>query len=93
MNKKFIKNVDWSIIICVLLLITIGCVALYSATSSTGHEELFKQLIWLAISIPIMMVFVFVDYELIMKIAPIIYLIMIVLLVRSFVYNSNKWSY
>ena len=81
MNKKILKNIEWSILICVFILITIGCVALYSATQSTEHDELFKQLIWLGISVPIVIAVISIDYELIIKSAPVGYGIMLVLLV------------
>lgn len=81
MSKKFFKNIEWSILICVSILIAIGCVSLYSATQSTEHEELFKQLIWLAVSIPIVIAVIIVDYELIIKAAPVGYVIMLFFLV------------
>ena len=64
LSKKIsLKDVEWSILICVIVLTAIGCVALYSATQSTGNDELVKQLIWLGISIPVMIAFVVIDYE------------------------------
>lgn len=81
MNKKILKNIEWSIPICVAILILIGCVALFSATQSTEHDELYKQLIWLGISIPIVIAIVVIDYELIIKAAPVGYGIMIILLI------------
>lgn len=81
MNKKILKNIEWPILICVIILITIGCVALYSATQSTEHDELFKQLMWLGISIPVLIAVITVDYELILKSAPVGYGIMLVMLV------------
>lgn len=80
-KKKIFKNIEWSVLICVIILITIGCIALYSATQSTEHDELIKQLIWLAISVPIVVAVTVVDYELIAKAAPVGYGIMLVLLV------------
>ena len=81
MLKKFLKNIEWSILVCVLILIAIGCIALYSSTQSTEFDELKKQLIWLAISIPIMVAIIAIDYELILKAVPIGYIIMFILLV------------
>lgn len=81
MGKKFFKNVEWSVLICVVILVAIGCVALYSATIGTEHDELIKQLIWLGISIPIVIAIVWIDYELILKAAPVAYGIMLILLV------------
>ena len=82
MNRKLsLKNIEWSILICVIVLIAIGCVALYSATLNTDFDELKKQLIWLGISIPVMIAFIAIDYELIIKASPVIYGIMLVSLV------------
>jgi len=81
LGKKFLKNIEWSILVCVVILTVIGCIALYSATQSTEHDELIKQLIWLGISIPIVVLVVSIDYELIIKSAPVIYVIMLILLV------------
>ena len=81
MKNKILKNIEWMILICVFILIAIGCVALYSATLNSESGELKKQLIWLCISIPIVLVIIFIDYEAIAKVSPIIYGIIIVLLI------------
>lgn len=75
------RNIEWIIITCVSILITIGLVALYSATINSDGEELKKQLIWLAISIPIMICIMYIDYEVLAKISPVGYSIMLVLLI------------
>lgn len=72
---------EWSILICVALLVVIGLVALYSATLGTGHEEFKKQVMWLAISIPFLVITMFLDYEILAKISPILYGISIILLI------------
>lgn len=81
MKKRILKNIEWGILICVILLITIGMIALYSATQETGGEELKKQIIWLIISIPIMILMICINYEVIAKISPIFYGIFLILLV------------
>jgi len=81
MKKRIFKNIEWGILICTMLLIIIGMVALYSATQSTEFEELKKQIMWLIISIPIMIIVILIDYELIAKVSPIFYGIFMVLLV------------
>jgi rod shape determining protein RodA len=81
MRKKIFKNIEWGILICVVLLIIIGLVALFSATQSSDYEELKKQIMWLCISIPFFIIAVLVDYETIAKVAPIFYGIFLVLLI------------
>lgn len=81
MKKRILKNIEWSILICTILLIAIGIIALFSATQGTEQEELKKQIIWLIISIPIVIFMVWIDYETIAKISPIFYGIFLILLV------------
>lgn len=81
MKKKLLKNIEWGILICTILLIIVGLIALFSATQSAGYEELKKQIIWLAISIPVMIVVILIDYETIAKVSPILYGIFFILLI------------
>lgn len=80
MKKRILKNIEWKILICTILLIIIGMVALYSATQETGQDELKKQIMWFIISIPIMILVICIDYEVISKISPIFYGIFLILL-------------
>lgn len=81
MKKKFLKNIEWGIFICCLILLAIGLVALYSATQESMHEEFKKQIIWATVSLPIVIFVIFMDYNLIAKVSPIFYGIFLVLLV------------
>jgi len=81
MKSKILKNIDWSIVFFVLVLITIGCVELFSVTGSSNYNELIKQLVWFAISIPIVCMIVSIDYSTIANASKILYGIMIVLLI------------
>lgn len=81
MRKKLSKNIEWSILICAVLLVVIGLFAIYSATLSSGQEEFRKQIIWLIVSIPLTIAVFFVDYAFMSKMSPILYGISIVLLI------------
>ena len=81
MNKRILKNIDWSILICVFILVTIGLVALYSATINDNLQEFKKQCMWIAISIPIMTAMLFIDYNMIARFSPYLYGLSIILLV------------
>ena len=80
MKKKMLKNVEWTVLICSILLVIIGCVALYSATIETTSQEFNKQIIWLIISIPIVIIVMVIDYEILAKLSPLLYGIILVLL-------------
>ena len=81
MKKRILKNIEWGILICTVLLIAVGIIALFSATHGTDQDELKKQIMWLFVSIPIVIFIVWIDYETIAKVAPVFYGIFIVLLI------------
>lgn len=81
MRKKMLKNTEWGIAICTVILLIIGLVALLSATQNSDYEELKKQIMWIVISIPVMLAIIFIDYEILSKISPFIYGLTIVLLI------------
>lgn len=81
MRKRELKNIEWGLVIVAIILSLIGLVALFSATQETENEEFYKQLIWLGISIVIMIIVMIVDYNAIVKISPIMYGVIVILLV------------
>ena len=81
MIKRELKNMEWGILIVAIILCVIGIVALFSATQETEYNEFIKQIIWLAISLVIMIGVMFIDYNLLVKISPILYGISIILLI------------
>lgn len=81
MNKKILKNINWTILICVILLLIIGLVSLYSASQNSDLEEFKKQSIWIAISLPIMVATILIDYNIFARFSYILYGILIVLLI------------
>ena len=81
MKKRILKNMEWWIVIWGIALSIIGLIALFSATSETNYNEFTKQIIWIAISIIAMVVTMFIDYNILVKISPILYGISIILLI------------
>jgi len=81
MNKKMLKNIEWGILICCLILLCIGFVALFSATNESESGEFRKQMLWAMISIPIMIIVIFIDYNFIAKISPVLYVFAIIALI------------
>ena len=73
MQKKMFKNFEWGILICTIILLAIGLVALFSATQNSDYDEFKKQIMWIGISIPVIVVVILVDYEILAKISPVIY--------------------
>ena len=81
MRKRELKNMEWGLLIVALILSAIGLVALFSATQETEYDEFKKQIIWLIVSIVAMVIVMCIDYEFLVKISPISYGIIIILLI------------
>lgn len=84
MKKRILKNMEWGILVCSVLLLVIGMVALFSATQNSNYEEFIKQGIWFIISIPIVIIVMMIDYQTIARFSPIFYGIFIILLIAVF---------
>ena len=81
MGKKLLKNTEWSILIVSILLTIIGLVALFSATQNAEHDEFKKQVQWVLISIPFLILASSIDYNVIVRFSTLAYIILIVLLI------------
>lgn len=81
MNKKKLKNTEWKILIYVTLLLIIGLIALYSASTSNEFVEFKKQIMWIAIGIPLLFFMMFIDYKILARFSLVFYIISIILLV------------
>ena len=83
MFKTLLKNTDYIILICVLILFAIGVVAIFSAGYNTevNKDEYIKQLIWFGASTIIMIIIWMLDYNMFDIGGYIIYGVSLVLLV------------
>lgn len=93
-RNKF-KSTEWSIIVCTIILITVGLFALYSASKSSDLEEFRKQVIWIIASIPVLIIIIKVDYNFLAKISIAFYIISIIVLfavlLTSAVNGATSW--
>lgn len=66
-NIKFLRQIDWLLLLSLLFLTAFGLAAIYSVALGRGLNEFGefqKQLLWLIIGLPAMIVFSYVDYRL-----------------------------
>ena len=95
MNKKELKSAEWSVLVCAILLISIGLFALYSASANVGQEYFKKQIIWVIVSIPLLIITMIIDYRTIAKISIGFYVILILLLIAvlltSVINGATSW--
>src|SRR5436309_12873571 len=79
--SRTISRLDLNLLTTALLIAAIGCLLVYSATYFGPEAPLFrKQVMWTLIGIALMILFIAIDYHLLMAIAPFLYALGIVLL-------------
>lgn len=81
MNIKRLKKVEWWIPICAIILCGISLIALFSASYDSSLDEFKKQAIWMGIGFILMIVVMFIDYKILVKISPILYGVAIIMLI------------
>ncbi len=81
MRNKLLKNTEWAVLIVSIILFIIGTVALFSATQTTELEEFKKQIRWFVVSIPFLILAMTIDYNIIVKFSPLLYVVSIGMLV------------
>lgn len=95
MNRKQLKKTEWSILICTIILILIGLFALYSASKASELEDLKKQVVWVIVGIPLLIITMLVDYKIISKFSMWFYIISIILLIAvlltSAINGATSW--
>jgi len=99
MIKRNWKNIEWSILICVVLLLAIGLFSLYSASTGqnaeTNLDAFKKQLLWIAISLPIFIALIMLDYEILARFAPYLYgatlLLLVLVLFTTPIDGAKRW--
>jgi rod shape determining protein RodA len=79
--QRTLSRLDLNLLTTALLIAAIGCLLVYSATYFGPDAPLFrKQVMWSMIGILLMIVFIAIDYHVLMEIAPVLYGVGIVLL-------------
>ena len=97
-REREYATLDLNFLGTALLIATIGMLAIYSATyfNDPGLAILKKQVLWVAIGLTLMTIFLVVDYHVFFDIAPLLYGIGCVLLVYLLVFgkltaNVKSW--
>ena len=98
LRDRVTPNVDLNFLGTAVVLAIIGCLLVYSATyySDPSLSTFKKQMLWVAIGIALMIAFMVVDYHALFDIAPVLYMIGIVLLVYLMIFgrltaNVRSW--
>ncbi|MEK6372653.1 MAG: rod shape-determining protein RodA [Acidobacteriota bacterium] len=90
-RTRNLSNVDLNFLGTALVIAAIGCMLIYSATYFSDPSLSFvrRQLLWMAIGIALMLVFLVIDYHVLFDVAPILYGIGLALLVYLAIFGRQ----
>ena len=85
--RSILKAIDWTVIVAILILMTIGVLFIYSSgITSTGDlvsREYIKQMMWAGTGILLLIITVFFDLKRLSDYLPTVYMLMLGLLVYT----------
>ena len=94
-NNIFL-GIDWTLVILYIVLVGFGWMNIYAASTTDENSEIFdfttrygKQLLWIILSIPLIILILFFNSKFYEKYASILYLISILALVGLFIFGKN----
>ena len=90
-TQKYLKNIDWLLVISIFLITIIGLVFVYSATNNMSHfMKLFsKQLISVFVGFCLLFLFSMIDYNSYYKLGKYLYIFAILLLLGVLVFGKT----
>ncbi len=80
--ERTLSRINLNLLITALIIAAVGCMLVYSATyASPDTASLFRrQIIWTGIGLLLLLLFIWIDYHVLMEIAPVLYIIGVALL-------------
>jgi rod shape determining protein RodA len=88
-NQSVKKNIDWICVIIYSVLVIMGWLNIYSSSLSSLEDTFQKQLIFIALTIPLIFILVSVDAKFYEKYASVIYVIGLLSLAGLFVFGKT----
>lgn len=95
-KNNIFAGVDLWLVLIFTILVFLGWLNIYAASTSEVHYEILdfnarygKQLIWIGLSIPIIIVVLFIDTRFYERFASIFYIIAILSLIGLFIFGKN----
>lgn len=88
--SRALTRIDWNMLGTALTIAAIGCLLVYSSTYFGKDAPLFtRQIIWVAIGVALMLVFMLIDYRVFFDMSVVLYGIGLVLLLYLLVWGKT----
>ncbi|MDA3886932.1 MAG: rod shape-determining protein RodA [Candidatus Delongbacteria bacterium] len=89
--KKLTRNIDYQLILSVVLLFSIGLLGIFSASKPTGEESLiFKQIVWFTTGIGLIILIQFFSLRYLEVMSSVFYVVLLLMLILIYFIGSTK---
>ena len=95
-KDNIFAGVDFWLIVLFAILVFLGWLNIYAASTTEEHFEILdfgskygKQLIWIGLSIPLIIVILFIDTRLYERFSPLFYIFGLLILAGLFIFGKN----
>jgi rod shape determining protein RodA len=88
-----VRDIDWGMLVIVLVICALGVIQIFSATLGTSlHEAWWKQIIWVGLGILLMWLATSIDYHALMTHITPLYLLSVGLLTTVLLIGKQAWG-
>jgi len=95
-KNNIFSQIDWLLVLIYVILVAFGWINIYAASITENHTEILdfstkygKQLLWISLSIPLIIIILFFNAKFYERFASIFYLISLLSLVGLFLFGKN----
>ncbi|MBI2528887.1 MAG: rod shape-determining protein RodA [Candidatus Rokubacteria bacterium] len=95
-DRRLLQNVDWTLLAAVGAIVTLSILSLWSLARGTGSEIALRQLWWVGVGLGALVVVASLDYQTLVRAAPLLYvaglgLLVAVLVLGRTVSGARRW--
>ncbi|MFH0924821.1 MAG: rod shape-determining protein RodA [bacterium] len=96
-DRRLLKNFDWSMMVLTLITSAVGVILIYSATHTNKYNQLYwKQIHWIGVGLAAMILTICIDYRILAKYSFVLYFMSIcallyVLFFSQSIQNVKRW--
>jgi rod shape determining protein RodA len=95
-DRAQLREIDWVLVALMVINSLAGVLLIYSASNDTGGGHAWKQLAWMAVSLAVFFLTIFIDYKVWMAFAPYIYVLFLLFMAGILVFGrtvagSRSW--
>lgn len=96
LDRRIFREIDWTTILLMVLISAIGIIFVHSAIYYQASQYVWKQVLWLAVSLAVLFVLLLIDYKVLLSFAFPFYILMNVILAGLLIFgrriaNTRSW--